>query len=300
MGAFQAGALLGLARAGILPDALYGCSAGALNAAFLAGQPDVARAEALATWWADPVSHRTLSPGWRSHVRGAPAMLRAGGKGLLDQRPLWRLIEANVRAHDLSELAVPLTVTTTCLDCGVARHHSTGPVREALVASCALPGLFAPVRLPDGHLHVDGGIVCGVPVQAALDDAGPHDRVLVLDCGLAPVTCDTTQDSCGLGTLREQAYVPPGDSGSGALDVILKAFTVARAVANRAAVAQALTDPRVQVVPHLGDAWAAGILATVPRGPRDFALAGELITAGEQVARRWLRSAPATRELPAP
>ncbi len=56
------------------------------------------------------------------------------------------------------------------------------------MAGCALPGIFRPIRLPDGHLHVDGGILDGVPITAALQMAAPEDRILVLDCGLAPVT----------------------------------------------------------------------------------------------------------------
>jgi len=44
MGAFQAGALVALLDAGVVPDALYGSSAGALNAAFLASRPDLSRA----------------------------------------------------------------------------------------------------------------------------------------------------------------------------------------------------------------------------------------------------------------
>ncbi|MDX6267704.1 MAG: hypothetical protein QOD70_2444 [Frankiales bacterium] len=287
MGAYQAGALLGLLQSGLVPDALYGCSAGALNAAFLAAQPDLARAEALATWWSDGSSTSVLAPDWRSHLRGLPSVLRDRG-GVLDSAPLRRLVAANVRAHDLSELVIPLTVTTTCLDCGTDRHHDTGPVVDTLVASCALPGLFAPVRLPDGHLHVDGGVVAGVPVARALADAGPDDTVVVLDCGLAPVTC--VGPACGVGDVGRGSYLAPADSGPGALEVVLRAFTVARAVANRATVGTALDDPRVLVVPHIADAWNGGLLAAVPRGPRDFSQSGALIEAGRLSAQLGLRS----------
>jgi predicted acylesterase/phospholipase RssA len=286
MGAYQAGALLGLVESGVVPDALYGCSAGALNAAFLAAQPDLARAQALSDWWADGSSNEVLAPTWRSHLRGLPAVLR-DRRGVLDSRPLRRLVSANVRAHDLSELVVPLTVTTTCLDCAQERHHDTGPVVDTLVASCALPGLFAPVRLPDGHLHVDGGVVAGVPVARALADAGPDDRVVVLDCGLAPVTCD---EGCRLSDAGRGDYLAPVEAAAGPLDTVLRAFTVARAVANRATVGEALTDPRVVVVPHIGDAWAAGLLPEVPRGPRDFTHSVALLEAGRQASRLVLTS----------
>ena len=204
-----------------------------------------------------------------TRVRGFAGAATLRADALLDERPLRRLVSAQVPAHDLSELAVPLTVTTTCLDCGAARHHDRGPVEDVLVASCSLPGLFAPVRLPDGHLHVDGGVVCGVPLQAALDAAGPDDRVIVLDCALAPVTgraggCAgvpglALEDACGL-TPAERSYVAPVESARGALDVVLRAFTVARAVANTASTAAGLQDPRVQVAPTEGCRHRIGVL----------------------------------------
>lgn len=305
LGAFQAGALLALLEAGIVPDALAGCSAGALNAAFLAAEPTVRRARALAGFWADPTTQRVLSPSTWGRLRGMAGALTTRGDALLDAGPLRRLVAAQVTAHDVSELAVPLHITTTCLDCGEAVHHGAGPLGDALLASCALPGLLPPVRLACGvgsgtaHRHVDGGVLCGVPVQAALDRAGPADRILVLDCGLAPTTgaagsCAALPDAqgcCGLAAPPAESvrgYRAPEEETRGVLDVVLRAFAVARAAANRASVAAAVADPRVRVLPHVADAWAAGMLPSLPQGPRDFAGTVELLAAGERSAQVWL------------
>jgi len=297
LGAFQAGCLLALAQGGVAPDALAGCSAGALNAAFLAAGPGLRRTEQLASFWLDPQTHRVLAPSTWSRLRGLAGAVTARSGALADGGPLRRLVTTHLPAHDVSELAVPLSVTTTCLRCGGAVHHTTGPLADVLLASCALPGLLPPVRLPDGHTHVDGGVVCGVPVQAALDRAGPADTVLVLDCGLAPVTgapggCAAEPDAvaaCGLRVDRERHYRAPVEAGTtGVLDVVLQAFTVARAAANRAAVRDALTDPRVRVLPHVADAWAAGLLEALPTGPRDFATAPLLLAAGRAATAAWL------------
>ena len=190
-------------------------------------------------------------------------------------------------------------MTTTCLDCGTARHHDRGPVQDLLAASCALPGLFPPVRLAGGHQHVDGGVVCGVPLQAALDASGPDDQVIVLDCGLAPVTglaggcagvsAPLLEDACGL-TPLERSYLAPTESGRGVLDVVLRAFTVARSVANLASTAAGLADPRVSVVPHVADAWVAGVLEDLPSGPRDLSRTPDLLAAGRTATALWLRS----------
>jgi predicted acylesterase/phospholipase RssA len=316
LGAFQAGGLLALAESGVFPDAVFGCSVGALNGAFLASAPGLSRARELAQWWADPRTHQVLAPSRWGRVLG---LAGAGGRALFDERPLRRLVNAHVPAHDVAELAVPLTVTTTCLDCGEAVHHSRGAVGDVLVASCALPGVFPAVRLNDGHLHVDGGIVCGVPIAPALAAAGPHDRVLVLDCGLSAVTgrlgeCaamprrdtamprrDTAMSQqvtdevsgCGLApVVGRQAYQAPVESYRGLLQVVLSAFTVARGVANRASVAEALSDTRVQVLPHVADAWAAGLLETLPAGPRDISATAPLLAAGHAATRAWLLANP--------
>lgn len=297
LGAYQVGGLLALAEAGVVPDALFGCSAGALNAAFLASDPSLRRARELARWWSDSDSRRALAPSRWSQLRGMAGAVATRADALLDERPLRRLVCSQVGAHDLSELAVPLTVTTTCLDCGVARHHDRGPLADLLVASCSLPGLFPPVRLADGHAHVDGGVVCGVPVEAALSVAGPDDVVHVLDCALAPVTgtpgacaaLPEADDACGLGA-PAAAWLLPTEARRGALDVVLRAFTVARAVANRAGLAPLLEDPRVRVAPHVADAWAAGLLDAVPAGPRDFRCTGDLVVAGRRATARWLEA----------
>ncbi|MBA2555142.1 MAG: patatin-like phospholipase family protein [Geodermatophilaceae bacterium] len=299
MGAYQAGAMLALARAGVLPDALFGCSAGGLNAAFLAVDPTVDRAEELRWWWLDRRTHSLLSASWFARARGVAGALTARRTGLLDDGPLRRLIGENVPAHDLCELAIPLTITTTCLDCAAARHHDRGALIDILAASCALPGLLPPVTLADGHLHVDGGVLCGVPLGAALAAAGPHDRVLVLDCGLAPVTSapggcaaypvsPLVEEACGLSAVGGRSYVAPAESSRGALDVVLRAFTAARAVANLAHVTPGLSDPRVRVLPHVADAWAAGLLDVLPEGPRDFRLTGVLAEAGVSATERWM------------
>lgn len=295
IGAYQAGALLALAEGGLVPDAVVACSAGALNGAFYGADPSPTRARALMRFWQAPDSHAVLAPSLLSRFRGVPNLVR-NGDSLLDPRPLRAMLARSLDAHDLRELAVPLTVTTTCLDCADAVHHRQGPLLETLMASCALPGLLPPVALPDGHVHVDGGVVCGVPVQAALDTAGPDDTVLVLDAGLAPVTgapdrcaADGTSGACGLLVRNSRPYVAPAERAiSPLLDVVLRAFTVARGAANRAAVRSALADPRVRVLPHVADAWAAGLLHTLPTGPRDFERTPDLVAAGHAATDAWL------------
>jgi len=134
-----------------------------------------------------------------------------------------------------------------------------------------------------------------VPVEAALAAAGPEDVVHVLDCALAPVTgtpgacaaLPAAEDACGLG-IPAGPWLAPTESRRGALDVVLRAFTVARAVANRTSTLPHLRDPRVRVAPHVADAWATGLLTRLPEGPRDFRRTGDLVAAGRAATAQWL------------
>lgn len=333
LGAFQAGGIVALLEAGVVPDAMFGCSAGALNAAFLATEPTVDRAEQLRAWWLDPRTQHLLAPSGWSRVRGLTRSIAAGARSLLDPGPLRRLIDEHIPAHDLSELQIPLTITTTCLDCSAPRHHQHGPMVDTLVASSALPGLFPPVALPAGsdgggcrdtHLHVDGGVLCGVPLTAALAAAGADDQIIVLDCGLAPVTwtrgrcaaavpgdpvpgaavpgevASQVTEACGLSpVLTGRRYVAPVEQSRGLVDVVLRAFTAARSVANRVEIADSVADPRVLVMPHIADAWVTGLLDELPSGPRDFRSARALADAGHAATRRRLSSGAVDRADPA-
>jgi predicted acylesterase/phospholipase RssA len=303
LGAYQAGCLVALAEAGVLPDRLFGCSAGALNSVVLAQGPSLERTHQLANWWRADASRALLAPSRGAQVRSLVASARNGGASLMDSRALREMIAAAVSCHDVSELAVPVSITTTCLDCAEARHHTTGPVVETLLASWQLTGLLPAVTLPDGHQHVDGGIVCGVPLDAAMAVAGPEDTVLVLDCGLAPVTRGTDCSAgsgdgpagCALPALEPRPYVAPQDKAPRGLDTVLRAFTAARNVASTVTVRPWLSDPRVRVLPHVADAYSAGLLATIPSGTRDASHAGELVNAGRDTTQRWLAQLPMSR-----
>ena len=296
LGGYQAGALLALAEGDVSPDVIYGASVGALNGAYLAHDPGRRRARELIRWWRGEHVREVLSPSRWNRARGVASAL-GGADALFDQRPLRRLIDRHVGAHDIAELAVPLVVTTTCVDCGQAVHHGHGAIADVLVASCALPGLFPPVRLLDGHRHVDAGVLCGVPLRAAVAAAGPDDTIFVLDCALAPVTSRT---DCAA---RGPAYSAPVESHRGVLQAVLESFTVARAAANVAEIGDSLADPRVHVVPHIADAWAVGHLARLPDGPRDCSAVDDLLAAGYAATKAWLADtdlSPARCDYPSP
>jgi len=68
------------------------------------------------------------------------------------------------------ELRIPLAVMTTDLSTGEPVIFRSGPLAEAVGASCAYPGMFLPVEI-NGRLLVDGVFADPVPARS-LRDAG--------------------------------------------------------------------------------------------------------------------------------
>ena len=264
LGAAQVGALRALFEAGIKPDLFVGCSVGALNAAFLAVDPTLARLDALEKVWrkldrADVFGRgRTLSA---THT-----LLRAVRRDdhLYEPDAMRSLVRAWVPLKDLGDTAVPCHVVTTDLINGTPCWWSTGDPVTVLTASACLPALFPPVEM-GGTLHVDGGVVCPVPVDRALDLGAI--RVWVLDVSG--------------GSLGRR------DDRMTALDVLLQAFAISRANLDRP-MTPLRSDQQVIRLrrPDLGQIEM-----------RDFSQTPRLMAAGYAVGREALAlaSVPAAR-----
>jgi NTE family protein len=151
-GAYQAGAWKTLSRE-ISPDIVVGASVGALNGWCIAGG---APAEELERRWLDPSSgavmtYRARRAPWQSVFDPGP--LEATAKGLVDTYKL--RLDYGVAVVELPGLR--------------RRVVSNGDVTwRHLVASCAVPVGFAPVRI-DGRLYCDGGLLEATPIWAALE-----------------------------------------------------------------------------------------------------------------------------------
>jgi NTE family protein len=161
--AAHAGALRGLAKAGIPVAGVAGVSGGALVAAAWAGGADLSglieQAAALHPW--------TWVRGW--------------GGGLLSGTRLGAMIDEFLPVPTFEGLRVPVVVVATDVDTGEAVVFREGNLRDAVRASCSFPGVFPPMLL-DGRRLVDGGVSEVVPVRRAREMAGDEGAVLAVDC----------------------------------------------------------------------------------------------------------------------
>lgn len=170
------GVLQAFEERGVQPTVVAGTSIGALIAAAYAGgmpvRDMVRHAKALRKTDLFRINHvgmvtkRMLSP------------------SLYLARPLQTLIEEICPAGNFADLPRRLLVNTVDLENAAQvlfglpglEHVS---VREAVYASCALPGFFPPARI-DGRTCADGGIADNVPALAA---SHGMDAVIAVDVG---------------------------------------------------------------------------------------------------------------------
>jgi NTE family protein len=159
------GVIRALEQAGIRPDLVCGTSIGALvGAAYAAGE-----LERLEQW--------VLGLGFKNVVAFMDVSLSSGlikGERLMDD------LRRNFVDRPLEELAMPFAAVATSLRTGAEVWLRNGSTLDAVRASIAVPGLFAP-KLREGSMLVDGGLVNPVPVSLAR--AMGADVVIAVDLG---------------------------------------------------------------------------------------------------------------------
>jgi NTE family protein len=82
--------------------------------------------------------------------------------GFCSNDRLAALLTRTCPCKDFSQLHIPLVVVATDLISGQPAIFREGCISDAVRASCAYPGMFAPVKI-NGNLHVDGMLSYEVP-----------------------------------------------------------------------------------------------------------------------------------------
>ena len=157
-----------LAREGIAPDLIVGCSSGALFGATIAmGMTcDSALRAATSLWSAELTQqHR-----WFSYLQLLAPRLAGFNErfALRDDRLIARRITNAFGDLRLEDLRTPLRVATTDAASGDPVVLTRGRVVDALRASMAVPFIFPSVRF-EGRSLVDGVISDPLPLSAASD-----------------------------------------------------------------------------------------------------------------------------------
>jgi len=86
------------------------------------------------------------------------------GPGLIKGDKLEEFLKNNMRHKAIEDLPIPLVIVATDLMTGQKKVFENGNIETAVHASCAIPGIFQPVRIGE-RTYVDGGMSDPVPVD---------------------------------------------------------------------------------------------------------------------------------------
>jgi NTE family protein len=210
-GAAHIGILKALERADIPIHVIAGTSIGAIIGAMYSTHPNAPEIEKKAREYLqsaqfkrtqfdflDQKKYCQKGPGFfykfTHHIRrGIFYNLSLARKSLISEEEFMGHMEALIDDIDVGETHVRFAAIAADLNSGREMVLKTGPLRKAVSASCAIPGILPPVRL-DGHELVDGGTIDLVPVQPAselgaslviaVDVSKGIDSLFELSCGI--------------------------------------------------------------------------------------------------------------------
>lgn len=189
------GVLQVLEEHGLIPDLIVGTSMGALVGGAVAASDDTEMAlrrfrAALADPWLMGDEMKTLrgrseAGSWEVFLgfvrRGMSLAQGVFGESVVKRDVYQRILRAMLPWQEIEDLPRAFACVSTNLTRGNRQLWTSGPLVQAVAASCAIPGVF-PATEVDDELHVDGGWVEGVPVLAA--------RELGADCVIAVEIAD--------------------------------------------------------------------------------------------------------------
>lgn len=107
---------------------------------------------------------------------------------ILDTKALSTVLEILIPDIEFADLPRPFVAVTTDVDTGEEVRLRQGPLRPALLASSAIPGVVPAVEV-NSRCLVDGGVLAEIPVDAAKEIGWP---VVAVDASMdVPPVADT-------------------------------------------------------------------------------------------------------------
>lgn len=155
-GAFHGMAHVGVIKvledAGIPIDLIIGTSAGSMVGALYADNPNI----------------DTLIPLIKS-TKAKDVFdfsLFRSSEGFVSGAKLQNYLNKQLRVTQIEDTQIPFVAVTTDIERGESVALKAGPIAPSVNASCAIPGIFEPVKMY-GTTFVDGGIIDNLPVNIA-------------------------------------------------------------------------------------------------------------------------------------
>ena len=151
-GVAHIGVLQAFESAGIFPQIISGCSAGAMVGALYAS--GVAPRDIYKL-----IEHKSLY----SIIKMA-----LPNKGMMELAYFRKILQENIKHDSFELLNIPFYVSVTNLNTGNCEILNSGKLIDAVIASQSIPLVFKPQTIGN-HLYVDGGVLNNLPVEPLHD-----------------------------------------------------------------------------------------------------------------------------------
>jgi NTE family protein len=220
------GVIQSIGESGVHTERIVGVSMGSLVGAMCAADPEILRVQAKAIellhspifhrkqemlFGAAPPADEESSGGifsWygriRRYLKAHRKLSRAvTSQSLIGDDPLRESIDYLLPDVDLRDLPTPLSIIAVDLLSGQRVVLEKGPLRQAVLASSAIPGVFPPVQW-NGMLLADIGVIESVPSLVAKSYASDltiavdvaQDHVKIKQCNTAIEVMMRIDDIC--------------------------------------------------------------------------------------------------------
>ena len=142
-----------LEESGLKPEIISGTSAGSL----------------MGVLFADGYSAEEIKNMFIGREFSEFAQLQIPKSGLFNYDRFQGFLRRHLRTKRIEDLPIPTVIVATDLDRGCSHEFRSGPIVEAVTASCCMPIVFSPVLI-DGVHYVDGGLFRNFPVSTIRDE----------------------------------------------------------------------------------------------------------------------------------
>lgn len=100
-------------------------------------------------------------------IRSRPYTIKLPTDSLFTLNNSRRALREFFGSSGIEDSWLPFHVYSTNLSRNTLHRWSRGSIPDAVIASMSVPGIFSPFQDERGDLHVDGGILCNLPIREA-------------------------------------------------------------------------------------------------------------------------------------
>lgn len=161
LGVFKA-----LEEKGIRPDIISGTSAGALAGAL----------------YADGNTPENILSFFEKKAFKEFAELAIPKSGIFKANKLKQFLKDHLKAKNIEDLNIPLKIVATDIENGTSVVFDKGPLVPAILASCAFPIIFSPIKIGQIH-YLDGGLFKNFPVSTIRNECD-----IIIGVNVTPLT----------------------------------------------------------------------------------------------------------------